>query len=120
MVGTALPDQGGLDQLQTLSGNALIADNPGMTSFDAYSLRTVGSGLTLYQNPSVTIFAAPQLTSIASSPPADVITTGLQVPPRWHALAWCTAPVSPARYAAAAAAKQMQGSHKRQYFIAFQ
>ena len=78
VVGTALPDQGGLDQLQTLSGNALVADNPSMASFNAYSLRTIGSGLTLFQNPALTIFAAPQLTSIASSPDANVITTGLQ------------------------------------------
>ncbi len=50
-----------------------------MASFDAYRLRTIGSGLTLFQNPAITIFAAPSLTSIASNPPADVITTGLQV-----------------------------------------
>ena len=87
-MGTALPDQGGLDQLQTLSGNALVADNPALTSFDAYNLRTVGSGLTLFQNPALTIFAAPQLTSIASNPDANVITTGLQARRRPGPLDW--------------------------------
>ena len=57
----------------------MIADNPALASFNAYSLRTIGSGLTLFQNPALTVFAAPYLTSIASNAPADVITTGLQV-----------------------------------------
>lgn len=57
----------------------MVADNPKMASFDAFSMRTIGSGLTLFQNPAITTLAAPSLTSIASNAPADVITTGLQV-----------------------------------------
>ena len=56
----------------------MVADNPALASFNAYLLQTIGSGLTLFQNPALTTFAAPDLTSIASNAPADVITTGLQ------------------------------------------
>ena len=61
-----------------VTGNAMVADNPALASFNAYLLQTIGSGLTLFQNPALTTFAAPDLTSIASNAPADVITTGLQ------------------------------------------
>jgi hypothetical protein len=60
------------------SGNILIANNDAMASFNAYSLRFVGSGITLYQNPNLQVFEAPSLTAIASKAPADVITSGFQ------------------------------------------
>lgn len=62
-----------------MSGSALIANNNAMAAFSAYSLRFVGSGITVFQNPSLTTFEAPMLTAIASAAPADVITSGFQV-----------------------------------------
>lgn len=75
---TALPDQGGFDDLQGVSGNTLIANNNAMTNFNFYSLKYIGSGITLFQNPSLTSFEAPRLLAIASNAGND-ITTGLQV-----------------------------------------
>ena len=75
---TALPDQGGFDQLEGVSGNALIANNDAMTDFNFFSLKYIGSGITLFQNPELTAFQAPRLLAIASNAGND-ITTGLQV-----------------------------------------
>lgn len=75
---TALPDQGGFDDLQGVSGNTLIANNNAMQTFDFYSLKYIGSGITLFQNPVLTTFEAPRLLAIASNAGSD-ITTGLQV-----------------------------------------
>ncbi|EIE24891.1 hypothetical protein COCSUDRAFT_65584 [Coccomyxa subellipsoidea C-169] len=79
VTGTALPDQGTLNQLQAVDGNILIANNNAMAAFDFYSLRFAGSGIALFQNPTLTSFEAPRLTAVASNAPDDVITTGLQI-----------------------------------------
>lgn len=76
---TALPSQATFDQLQEVDGNVLIANNNAMAAFDAYSLRFAGSGISVFQNPLLESFEAPQLTAIASGTANDVITTGLQV-----------------------------------------
>ena len=75
---TALPDQAGFDELQGVSGNALIANNNAMSAFNFYSLKYIGAGITLFQNPSLTTFEAPRLLAIASNSGND-IATGLQV-----------------------------------------
>ena len=75
---TALPDQAGFDQLQGVSGNTLIANNDAMLAFNFYSLKYIGSGITLFQNPALTSFEAPRLLAIASDSGSD-ISTGLQV-----------------------------------------
>ncbi|CAK0786336.1 hypothetical protein CVIRNUC_009549 [Coccomyxa viridis] len=75
---TALPDQAGFDELQGVSGNALIANNNAMSAFNFYSLKYIGAGITLFQNPSLTTFEAPRLLAIASNSGND-IATGLQI-----------------------------------------
>ncbi len=75
---TALPDEAGFDQLQGVSGNTLIANNNAMLAFNFYSLKYIGSGITLFQNPALTSFEAPRLLAIASDSGSD-ISTGLQV-----------------------------------------
>ena len=75
---TALPDQAGFDELQGVSGNALIANNNAMSAFNFYALKYIGAGITLFQNPSLTTFEAPRLLAIASNSGND-IATGLQV-----------------------------------------
>lgn len=62
----------------------LIANNNAMTGFDFFSLRYAGSGISLFQNPTLASFEAPRLTAVASGAANDVITTGLQV--RTHAV----------------------------------
>ncbi len=84
ITGTALPNQATFDQLQQVDGNVLIANNNAMTAFDFYSLRYAGSGISLFQNPTLASFEAPRLTAVASGAANDVITTGLQV--RAHAV----------------------------------
>ena len=81
---TALPDQAGFDELQGVSGNALIANNNAMSAFNFYSLKYIGAGITLFQNPALTTFEAPRLLAIASNSGND-IATGLQVGarPEW-------------------------------------
>ncbi|CAL8464142.1 g3677 [Coccomyxa elongata] len=79
ITGTALPNQATFDQLQQVDGNVLIANNNAMTAFDFYSLRYAGSGISLFQNPTLASFEAPRLTAVASGAANDVITTGLQI-----------------------------------------
>ena len=83
---TALPDQAGFDELQGVSGNALIANNNAMSAFNFYSLKYIGAGITLFQNPSLTTFEAPRLLAIASNSGND-IATGLQVCAASHPVA---------------------------------